>query len=392
MVETSRSASGVLGLAGRLPARTPTELTSGFRLAGHALPLISPVRMYICGITPYDVTHLGHAATFVWADAAAAVARLCGAKVITCRNVTDIDDVLMQTAAIRQRYYDEYALVQESIFEQDMSALRVRRPAHEPRSRYYVDHVVQLAGALMARGRAYERDGRVYFRGDAVPAMAGIDRGDALRLAADYGDQPTDPQRDDPFDVAVWRPSSPSDPAWPSPWGWGRPGWHAECAAMAIAVLGTSIDVVAGGADLAFPHHAYQAAMVEAATGITPFTRGRLPVGTVHRDGVKIAKSTGNLVLVGDMLREYSPAAVRLLLLDRPWAANWDYRPAHLAAAADRLDRLYSTAATPAATTSATTAMTRLLADNLDVPAALDLAEDAGGETARLLLRTLGLD
>ena len=388
-----RDARGVIGRATRWPV--PEAARTDFarmRLGGRALPLISPARMYICGITPYDVTHLGHAATFVWADAAAAVLRLTGVEVVTCRNVTDVDDVLTRAAETRHRYYDEFALGQTFLFGQDMSALRVRRPTYQPYAREHVTTVIQLAAALLASGHAYERDAHVFFRGADVPGGMGVDRQEALRLSREYGDQPDDPLRDDPFDVPVWRPSGEEDPAWPSPWGWGRPGWHAECAAMARGVLGGPLDVLAGGADLAFPHHAYQAAMAQAATGAAPFARAHLGVGTVRVDGAKMAKSTGNLVLVTDVLRDHPPAAVRLLILDRPWSAPWDYVAADVDRCGARLDRLYVAAGRAGSTAAAGTAVVDALLDDLDVPRALDVAEEVGGEAARLLLRTLALD
>ncbi|MQA12702.1 MAG: cysteine--tRNA ligase [Pseudonocardiaceae bacterium] len=372
-------------------AGAPLGYTDRIRLAGAPLPVISPVRFYVCGITPYDVTHLGHAATFVWADAAAAVLRLAGADTVTCRNVTDVDDVLTRAAVERGRHYDEFALEQEYLFGRDMSALRVRRPTHEPRARHHVWQVVQLAAALLAAGRAYERGGAVYFRGCDVPASAGLALDDAERRCAEFGDEPDDPARDDPFDVAVWRPSAADEPGWPSPWGRGRPGWHAECAAMALGVLGAAVDVLAGGEDLAFPHHAYQAAMVEAATGVCPFARAQLPVGTVRAHGAKMAKSTGNLVLVSDLLRDHPPAAVRLLLLDRVWHRSWDHTAAEVERAAARLERLYSAAGTTTASPASVDAVTAALVDDLDVPRALGVAEEEGGEAARLLLRTLAL-
>src|SRR6266545_2902020 len=194
------------------------------RLSGRPLPVVGPARVYVCGITPYDVTHLGHAATFVWSDVAAAVLRLAGVEVAMCRNVTDVDDVLTRAADTRGRAYDEFALYQEYLFEKDMSALGVHRPAHEPRARHHVTHVQQLAAALLATGHAYERDGYVYFRGAGTVDRAGLTRADALALAEEFDDDPGDPRRDEPFDVPVWRPSSGNQPAWPSPWGPGRHG------------------------------------------------------------------------------------------------------------------------------------------------------------------------
>jgi cysteinyl-tRNA synthetase len=361
------------------------------RLSGRTLPLVSPARLYVCGITPYDVTHLGHAATFIWSDVAASVLRMAGVQVVTCRNVTDVDDVLTRAAGSRGRAYDEFALYQEYLFDKDMAALGVHPPAHEPRARHHITGVQQLAAALLAGGHAYTREGNVYFRGAHAVTRAGLTREQALDLADEYGDQPDDPLREDPFDVPVWRPSTGDQPAWPSPWGRGRPGWHAECAAMAVSVLGASVDILAGGEDLAFPHHAYQAAMAEAATSVAPFARGHLHVGTVHQDGAKMAKSTGNLTLVTDVLRDHAPAAVRLLVLNRPWHAPWEYRAADVGQAATDLEALYTVAARPDTSGAATNAVIAALLDDLDVPRALAIARDSGGEAARLLLRVLSL-
>lgn len=361
------------------------------RLSDRPLPLVGPARMYVCGITPYDVTHLGHAATFVWSDAVASVLRMAGVEVTVCRNVTDVDDVLTRAAGTHGRAYDEFALYQEYLFDKDMTALRVHPPAYQPRARHHVVQVQQLAAALLATGHAYQRDGHVYFRGAHVVTRAGRSREQALALAAEYGDEPDDPRRDDPFDVPVWRPSTADQPAWPSPWGPGRPGWHAECAAMALSVLGAGIDILAGGQDLDFPHHAYQAAMVEAATSVAPFTRAHLHVGAVHQDGAKMAKSTGNLTLVADLLRQYPPAAVRLLVLDRSWSTAWEYRPGDVDRAATNLEDLYAAAGRPGTSAAPTSAVTAALLDNLDIPRAVEIARDSGGEAARVLLRVLSL-
>jgi cysteinyl-tRNA synthetase len=365
--------------------------SAALRLSGRTLPLVSPARMYVCGITPYDVTHLGHAATFVWSDVAASVLRMAGVDVTTCRNVTDVDDVLTRAAGSHGRAYDEFALYQEYLFDKDMAALGVHPPAHEPRARHHVVQVQQLAAAMLATGHAYQRDGHVFFRGGQTVTRSGLTRERAFALADEYGDSPDDPLRDDPFDVPVWRASVAEEPAWPSPWGSGRPGWHAECAAMALSVLGAGIDILAGGADLAFPHHAYQAAMVEAATSVTPFARSHLHIGAVHQDGAKMAKSTGNLSLVADLLRDHAPAAVRLLVLNRPWHEPWEYRSADLDQAAAAVETLYAAAARPGTAPAAADAVIAALLDNLDVPRALAIARDGGGEAARLLLRVLAL-
>jgi L-cysteine:1D-myo-inositol 2-amino-2-deoxy-alpha-D-glucopyranoside ligase len=382
--------SGVLGAAGRVAVAGPVR-SADLRLAGAPLPVLGTARVYTCGITPYDVTHLGHAATFVWADALRGVLEMAGAEVISSRNVTDVDDVLTRAADAKGRHYDEFALSQEFLFERDMEALAVHRPTHAPRARYYIPHVQQLAAALLAAGRAYEREGHVFFRGADVPGQAGLDRAAALALSEAFGDTPGDPLRKDPFDVPLWRPSAETDPAWPSPWGWGRPGWHAECAAMAAATLGSAVDVLVGGEDLTFPHHAYQAAMVEAAVSVAPFARRMLHVGAVSQGGAKMAKSTGNLTLVADLLETAPAAAVRLMLLDRRWSEGWEFRPELLPAATDALHELYAAAARPGTTDAAEEQVVAALLDDLDVPRALAVATEAGGAAGRLLIRVLSL-
>jgi cysteinyl-tRNA synthetase len=361
------------------------------RIGSRPVPVVGRARMYVCGITPYDTTHLGHAATFVWADVAARVLRHLGVEVEVCRNVTDVDDVLDAAAARAGERFDSFAAVQQFRFDRDMTALGVRRPTHEPRAHNHVAQVVTLAAALLEAGAAYERDGTVWFRGAGVPERAGLDAERAGELAREFG-HVEDAGAEHPADVPVWRAAGRGEAAWPSPWGDGRPGWHAECAAMALTTFGPALDLHAGGADLRFPHHAYEAAMAEAVTGVTPFARAWLHVGTVQVDGEKMAKSAGNLVLVSEVVERYPPAVLRLLLIDRPWARPWDFEPGSLDRAAARLERLYAAAARGTdGSPSAARAVTIALSANLDVPAALAVAETDGGAAARLALSVLGL-
>ncbi len=375
-----------------------TDQAPVLTIGGAALPFAGRARVYACGITPYDVTHLGHAATFVWVDALARVLRSAGTEVIICRNVTDVDDVLQAAAKRAGSPYDRFAAIQQFYFDRDMAALGVSEPELEPRAHAFIGQVIALGRGLLARGAGYERDGSVYFRGAGAHSRAGLARDVALRLSAEYGDKPDDPDRDDPFDVPVWRAGGrgepdPDQPAWPSPWGPGRPGWHAECAAMAIHAFGPAIDVHAGGADLRFPHHVYQAMLAEAFTGVAPFARAHLNAGVVTVAGEKMAKSTGNLVLVSDLLTSYPAAAIRLLILNRHWGSDWDFHRTGLDAAAALLERLQSAAGRADGPNSATAvaAVQAALASDLDVPAALSIAEQEGGQAARVLGSLLGL-
>jgi cysteinyl-tRNA synthetase len=233
----------------------------------------------------------------------------------------------------------------------------------------------------------------VYFRGGPVAEAAGLSRDDALALVGAHGGRPDDPDKDDPLDAAVWQRSDGDDPGWPSPWGTGRPGWHAECTVMALATLGPGIDVHCGGADLAFPHHAFEAAQAEALLGVTPFARSWLRAGIVRVGGEKMAKSTGNLVFVDDVLERWTPAALRLALVGRRWWDQWDYDERLVAEAEARVSELRHAAARTETTTSGTgtAAVIEALCDDLDVPAALAEAERAGGPAAELVIEVLGL-
>lgn len=339
-----------------------------FRLGPTAVSPLGRMRLYVCGITPYDTTHLGHAFTFCWVDTVARMLEHVGVEVEVCRNVTDVDDDLLAEARRRGEPWQMLASRQTFQFEDDMRHLRVRRPAFEPMSHEYITHVVFLARALLDAGAAYQRDGGVWFRGDTV-------------VTPDGSPAP---------DVAVWQPSWADEPSWPSPFGPGRPGWHAECAAMATAVLG-AVDVHAGGSDLRYPHHAYERAMVEAATGVAPFARAWMHVGTVHWQGAKMAKSTGNLVLVGDLLTRHRPEAIRCLLLDRPWHDDWELTDAALAAAEQRIDQLWSAVGRPGAADHAEPEAVRLLIEGQRVTDALDLAIAEGGSAARTVAKILAL-
>jgi cysteinyl-tRNA synthetase len=361
------------------------------RLGTTILPMVGQVRMYVCGITPYDVTHLGHATTYIWADVVERVLTWHGHTVTVARNVTDVDDVLFAEARRRGESHTMLATLQRATFEATMATLQVRQPDLAPSAAQHIGHVVQLAQALLDRDAAYERNGTVYARTSHAAAQAGVDRDTALARAAEFHDRPDDPDKDDPLDTIVWQASGPDDDvSWPSPWGEGRPGWHAECAAMVLALFGPSVDIHCGGGDLAFPHHACEAALAEAATGVIPFSRAWMRAGIVSVGGAKMAKSTGNLVLAEDLLKNHSPGAIRLLCLNRHWSDSWSYESSALDTAEATLERLYAAAARPGMAPGVAAVPAALL-DDLDVPRALDIALEDGGQAARTLIEVLAL-
>ncbi len=355
-----------------------------------SLPVVGPVRVYTCGVTPYGVTHLGHASTFVWVDALTRVLRHAHLDVILARNVTDVDDVLTEAARAAHTPYDEFAAMQQYRFDHDMASLGVRRPEFEPRAHRHIGDVVKLAQGLVDNGSAYVGNGSVYFHGRDVASRAGLSEAEAIELSREFGEDFDDAGKRHPLDTAVWRASGSTDPAWPSPWGLGRPGWHGECAAMVLHTFGSSIDIHAGGKDLHFPHHAYESAMAEAVTGVQPFARAWMHVGTVSVNDQKMAKSTGNLVLIEDLLKNHRAAAIRLYLLDRVWSQDWEFTTGDLAAAEGRLDALYAAAGRRGNDAAEADIMSALVND-LDVPRAVAIALEEGGRAARGLNHVLGL-
>ena len=364
------------------------------RLGDAVVPAVGRARMYVCGITPYDVTHLGHASTFIWADAADKVLSWAGNAVTVARNVTDVDDVLYTEAERRGQDATLFGAMQRASFEATMSALRVRTPDLQPTAAQAIGHVIQLASTLLATNKAYLRNGTVYGRAADAATACGLDRDTALTLSAEYHDRPDDANKDDPLDVAVWRAAATGEHrevSWPSPWGLGRPGWHAECAAIVLALFGPSVDVHAGGADLTYPHHACETALAQAATGVTPFARSWLRAGIVALDGQKISKSRGNLILVDGLLRTHAPATVRLLCLNRPRNETWSYTSELLDSAPATLDDLYVAAAKPGTSLISDSLADALLTD-LDVPAAIQIALGEGGATTRALIDILALN
>jgi cysteinyl-tRNA synthetase len=283
------------------------------------------------------------------------------------------------------------ATLQRAAFEATMTTLRVRQPDHAPSAAQHIGHVVQLAAALMDRDAAYERDGTVYARTASAYRTAGLDYATALARAAEYRDRPDDPAKDEPLDVAVWqRAASEDSVSWPSPWGEGRPAWHAECAAIVLALFGTGVDLHCGGGDLEFPHHACEAALATAATGVQPFARAWLRAGIVSYGGAKMAKSAGNLVLAEDLLKEHSAGAIRLLILNRRWSEPWEYTAEELDAAEATLEQLYTAASTPGIAPGAAAAPAALL-DDLDVQRAVTIALEDGGQAARTVIELLAL-
>ncbi|HET8845906.1 MAG TPA: cysteine--tRNA ligase [Ktedonobacteraceae bacterium] len=301
------------------------------------VPLDDTVRVYVCGITPYDTTHLGHAFLYVSFDALMRYLRWRGYTVKYVQNVTDIDDDVLRKARELGVAWDELGQRETERFLRDMDSLNVRRPDVYAKATEQIAGIIEIAQKLIEQGHAYESAGCVFFSVKSDPDFGrmgqaiGLHDYDALlKIANERGNFPDDPRKRDPLDFVLWQAQAPGEPAWESPWGPGRPGWHIECSAMAMRYLGSQIDIHGGGADLAFPHHTCEIAQSEHFSGHKPFSRFWLHIGMVHQDGEKMSKSLGNLTLVSNLLKDYSANAIRITLLSHHYRYPWECFPADL--------------------------------------------------------------
>jgi cysteinyl-tRNA synthetase len=362
----------------------------------HIRPLGDRVTLYVCGITPYDTTHLGHAFLNVVFDTLVRTFRWRGQPVTYVQNVTDIDDDILRKARAVGLAWDELGRHETARYLADLRAINVAMPDHFVRASDEIAHMVEMIDGLLRAGLAYEHDGWVYFHVAADPgfgklaeAAGYVGYDTLLRVANERGNTPDDPRKRDPLDFVLWQARQPGEPAWESPWGLGRPGWHIECSAIATHYLGPRIDIHGGGADLIFPHHTCEVAQCENVTGERPFVGTWMHVAMVRQDGEKMSKSLGNLTRVSDLLQHYSPDAIRLLLLSYHYHTEWEYSPGAIRLAADRAARLRATLAAadgadsdqqPDELATRTRAkVTARLEDDLDTPGALAAIEDLAG-------------
>ena len=307
----------------------------GLRLYNTASRRIEPftpdgeaVGLYVCGVTPYDTTHMGHAFTYVVFDTLARVLRRAGWAVTYVQNVTDIDDDILKRARATGKRWDELGSEQTAQYERDSRALNIAPPTHFLRATDEIDQMIPLIATLIDKGHAYTAGGNVYFSVASDPqygALSRYSREEMREIAAERGGNVDDPAKRDPLDFLLWQAEQPGEPAWQSPWGNGRPGWHIECSAMAMHFLGPTVDIHGGGADLIFPHHESEIAQSECATGVHPFVRIWMHTAMVRYAGEKMSKSLGNMVFVRDALKQYNPDAIRLYLLDNHYRTPWEY-------------------------------------------------------------------
>jgi L-cysteine:1D-myo-inositol 2-amino-2-deoxy-alpha-D-glucopyranoside ligase len=364
-------------------------------------PLVAgrTVRLYVCGITPYDSTHLGHAFTYVAFDTLVRYLEHLGHRVRYVRNVTDVDDDILRKARELDLDYTLLAAREVARFEDGLAALGCRQPDASPRASQVIPAIRQAVSGLLERGVAYALDdGRVYFDVGAAPgfgAFSGLDREQMHRQFAEKGGDPEATGKRDPLDFLLWQPSADDEPSWDSPWGPGRPGWHIECSVMAQEELGATIDIHGGGSDLVFPHHEAEVVQAESLTRQAPFSRFWLHTGMVGLEDVKMSKSLGNLVFASDLRERYEADAVRRYLLSHHYRRSWDHDEGDLADAAAAVKRWREAAGNDDERPDLAEAFHAAMNDDLDTPGAvraLDEAAAAGaGRTLRALAPVLGL-
>jgi L-cysteine:1D-myo-inositol 2-amino-2-deoxy-alpha-D-glucopyranoside ligase len=335
-----------------------------------------PARLYVCGITPYDATHMGHAATFVGFDLLNRAWRNAGHDVVYVQNVTDVDDPLFERADKVGVDWRDLAARETELLREDMAALRIVPPDHFPGAEESLDLIVDLIERLQDAGAIYQVDDDLYFSVATDPSFgseSGWTREQMLQVYADRGGDPDRPGKKDPLDCLVWRAERPGEPALDSRLGPGRPGWHVECTAMALDLLGERFDVQAGGSDLVFPHHEMCASEAQVLTG-TPFARAYVHAGMVGYDGEKMSKSKGNLVFVSALRRsDVDPMAIRLTLLRHHYRSDWEWTDDQLWSSVDQLEQWRRALAVGAGAPAARLVETVLaaLAADLDAPAAV---------------------
>ena len=340
------------------------------------------VLMYTCGITPYDSTHLGHAATYLAYDMLQRRLIDLGHRVTCVRNVTDIDDPLFAKARELGVHYLDLAAGEEARFESDMEALNALPVASRPRASSAIPDIRGFIGMVIDRGFAYEAGGNVFFdvsKFDRFGTVSHYSRETMLELARQRGGDVDNPLKRDPLDFVLWQPSASDEPSWDTLWGPGRPGWHIECSALALRELGSTIHLHGGGTDLIYPHHECERAQSEAATG-EPFVQHWMHTGLISMDGEKMSKSLGNLVFVDALRKEWEAAAIRLAIIGHHYRTEWEWDDELMPGAQRQLEAWRAATVRGGSEFDVLSVVRQRLDDDLDTPGAFAAIDAAAAD------------
>lgn len=347
------------------------------------------VTIYVCGITPYDTTHLGHGFTYIYFDVLIKYLKFKGIKVIYTQNVTDINDRdkdILQRAKEQNISWQDLSDFWTKKFLEDMKALNWTFPDFYLKASEQIVPIIRIIDALLQKGLAYKKGSSIYLDTSQFPdfgKLSKLSKEEMIKVAKDFEEDLENPDKKDPLDITLWRASTINEPShipsFDSPFGLGRPGWHIECSAMSMFSLGEQIDIHGGGKDLIFPHHEAEIVQSEGATGKVPFVKYWMHTGTVFYQGEKMSKSKDNLVMVSDLLKKYSPNAIRWLLLSHHWRNDWEYKEEDLKKAQKKMTTVEQTIRHPEldrpclSTTKSIQLFSRIMDNNLDTPKVLEL-------------------
>jgi len=359
------------------------------------------VTMYVCGITPYDTTHLGHAFTYVFFDVVYRYLTYKGYKVTYTQNVTDIDNDILKRAKEEGRDWKELGDFWTQRFLRDMKSLNVLNPNHFVKATESITLMIRIIRVLLEKGFAYQSGKNIYFAVEKFPNygnLAKLSQKEMIHLLKERGGDPNDSLKKHPLDFLLWQGFAPHEPFWEAPWGKGRPGWHIECSAMVNQYLGERIDLHGGGHDLIYPHHESELAQSESFTGKKPFVKYWMHTAMLGYRGKKMSKSLGNLVMVSDLLKQYSPNAVRWVLLSHHYRSSWEFNEEELIDAEKKVNSVILSKAknldsgvtrVPQNDKQIISDFTKAMDDDLNTPLALSLARD-NQDKAKIILTILG--
>lgn len=336
------------------------------------------LKLYVCGITPYDTTHLGHAFTYISFDILVRYATYLGFSVEYTQNVTDIDDDILKRAHKTHRDWKELGDFWTSHFLKDMKNLSVTPPTHYVKATDSIPTIIMFVKKLLGKNIAYEKHGTVYFSINSFQRYGKLSRFTKKQmryLALERGGYPDDPQKNNPLDFVLWQKSKRGEPSWDSPWGKGRPGWHIECSSMIYDYLGEQIDIHGGGRDLIFPHHESEIAQSESYTNKKPLSKFWMHTGMLLYQGEKMGKSLGNLVMVSNLLKKYTADEIRLVLISNHYRKPWEFEMSDMRYARKTLKILQRACQTPTKDTTKNNPYVKkflnFMDDDLNTPDAL---------------------